>query len=133
MKASELRIGNLLEFSNGIQPTKTVTVGRRFFSSASIEKEDGDFEITGYYKPIALNEIWLQKLGFKKKGSEWKLFPCAEVQIIVFNENDYNGVMFYTRTIHTDYTPIYCGSQINYVHQLQNLYYALTSVELSVS
>jgi hypothetical protein len=39
MKASELRIGNFLEFSNGIQPTKTIMVGRRFFLQHPLKKK----------------------------------------------------------------------------------------------
>lgn len=131
MKASELRIGNLLEFSNGIQPTKIVTVGRRFFSSAAIEKEDGDFEITPYYKEILLTEDWLLKLGFKRNDNTkvsdsfyWIMVGGSE-----FNINPDNGVVWINRGENIFNNPCL----IEYVHQLQNIYYALTGVELSVS
>lgn len=129
MKTSELRIGNLLEFSNGIQPSKIVMVGRRFFSSASIEKEDNDFEITPHYRPILLTDEWLLKAGFEKDDTgvdiydqdyhEWYQKELPIIGIIcqssdksyLFDEN--------TDTL-----------RIKYVHQLQNLIFALTGEEL---
>jgi hypothetical protein len=117
MKASELRIGNLLEFSNGIQPTKIVTVGRRFFSSASIEKEDGDFGITPYYRGIPLTEEWLLRFGFVSNPYQDRY----ENQSIHIECNKTRGV-----------TELWIESMphIKYVHQLQNLYFALTGEEL---
>jgi hypothetical protein len=113
MKASELRIGNLLEFSNGIQPTKTVTVGRRFFSSASIETEDGDFEITCYYKPIPLTEEWLEKFGFEKYTFDMSVAPQYrwKNRLIVVRDGCF-----------VDYA---LSVQLKYVHKLQNLYFEL--------
>ena len=129
IKASELRIGNLVE---GLGDTCMVSnIGQDYFYVSSIEGIN--YKSTwAEIKPIPLTEEWLLRMGFEKKGSEWILFPCCEIQIIVFNEGNYNGVMFYTRTIHTDYTPIYSANHINYIHQLQNLYYALTNQELEI-
>jgi hypothetical protein len=119
MNNTEIRIGNIIK-RNGL----IVTVDEQTFWDMKNNPQ--------LYTPFPLNEGWLLKFGFEKEGSEWKLFPCAEVQIIVFNEKGYNGVMFYTRTIHTDYTPIYCESHINYAHQLQNLYFSITGKELKI-
>jgi hypothetical protein len=117
MKAQELRIGNLLEFSNGIQPTKIVTVGRRFFSSAAIEKEDGDFGITPYYRGIPLTEEWLLRFGFVSNPYQDRY----ENQSIHIECNKTRGV-----------TELWIESMphIKYVHQIQNLYFALTGEEL---
>lgn len=122
MKASELRIGNLLEFSNGIQPNKTITVGRRFFSSASIEKEDSDFEITPYYRPIPISEEWLKKFGFDlvvKEGNQ------GEYRVYHLNEITYNTNQGWWWKHHLTVQP-------KYIHELQNLFFAITGRELSV-
>jgi hypothetical protein len=125
MKANELRIGNYY-YGDVLFPSEYNVI-----TANDLVELDSD-PLDDYYQPLPLTEEWLIKFGFIKVGSEWKLFPCFEVQIIAFNEDNYNGVMFYTRTIHTDYTPIYCGNYINYVHQLQNLYFALTNEELTM-
>jgi len=112
MKASELRIGNLLLFSNKIQPDIEIVVGRRFFSSASIEKEDGDFKITPYYQGIPLTNEWMLRLGFKNTSYGWE------------------SLMY---TIEFDFSIRKIGvSRIQHVHQLQNLYFALTGNELEI-
>lgn len=126
MKASELRIGNLLEFSNGIQPNKIFSVGRRFFSGASVEREDGDFDITNYYNPIPITEEWLLKFGFEKRSDcEWiyEKFP------IFVNCGNHNLVHIIA-TENTFAMPVQIGGVK--VHQLQNLYFALTGEELTI-
>jgi len=135
MKASELRIGNLLEFTNGIQPTKVVTVGRRFFSSAAIEKEDGDFEITPYYRPIEITGNWLMKNGFVNHNNNIYSKPFNDLnlkKLVVYKTDDRAtkwGVGFadyYTGKEQSELLP----TEIQYVHQLQNLWYFLVGSEL---
>jgi hypothetical protein len=126
MKANELRIGNYVEKS-----IKSGN-GRKIIDKIGCQDIVRIFEGIGNfnYEPIPITEEWLLKFGFKKAYNEWILHPCFEVKIIIYNESVYNGVMFYTRTIHADYAPIYCNNHINYIHQLQNLYHALTGEEL---
>jgi hypothetical protein len=120
MKASELRIGNLLEFSNGIQPTKLITVGRRFFSSASIEKEDGDFEITGYYKPVPITEEFLKQFGFNQlNGSYWERNGVGFIVGYAVDGSMVVGNSFGARHCH-----------YYYVHQIQNIWHSVTGEEL---
>ena len=128
MKASELRIGNLLEFWNGIEPRRTVQVGRRFFSSACVEKDD-DFEITGYYKGIRITKDILVKLGFDVemiKGTTSDNVLLKGKEYFLFSDN---GLKFYFQTYNGTSNRVY----IEYVHQLQNLFFALTGKELTVS
>ena len=131
MKAQELRIGNLI-YWNIPEKKDTIhtVVGMRNDTPQTMPISLG--ESIDDYKPIPLTEELLLKFGFKKVSGEWRLFPCFEIQIIVFNDKHYNGVMFYTRTAHADYSPIYCTNHINHVHEVQNLYYALTKKELTL-
>jgi len=133
MKTSELRIGNLLEFSNGIQATKIVTVDRRFFSSATIEKEDGDFEITPYYKAIPLTEEWLLKFGFENNiHGNWNRYFKDGIYPRSFAFQFYkNGrVDFWYGDFNVGNLNSIKYNPLQYVHQLQNLYFALTGKEL---
>lgn len=129
MTENELRIGNWISLHGKIIQIDGIAMGCINPFWATGEVFDDGFVLDA--QPIPLDESWLIRAGFEKHDTEWRLCPCAEIQIIVFNEGAYNGVMFYTRTIHTDYTPIYCGKHINYIHQLQNLYFALTGTELT--
>jgi hypothetical protein len=129
MKANELRIGNLIKFS---EDGTIFTVGSIEEKGFSVQNDEETTWIEAEeFEPIPLTEEWLLKFGFHKKDAEWYLHPCFELKIIVFNKGEFNGVMFYTRNIHTDFTPIYSTTHMNHVHQLQNLYFALTGEELT--
>jgi len=115
VKASELRIGNLVKLESGeIVPIRGGGI-------AAIE--------SGYLKvePIPLIEEWLVKAGFELlDGIYYKSMfayggdQCDDFELQIFN-NDEN--YFAVSTMET-YIPI------EYVHQLQNLYFALTGEEL---
>lgn len=82
--------------------------------------EDGNRHLMGslekVYEPIPLTEEWLLKLGFNKE-------ECFYILKGVCLEDEYDGR--YRLDGQSD-----CF--IKHVHQLQNLYFALTSVELEV-
>ena len=79
------------------------------------------------YKPIPLDEEWLLKLGFfvgSKKNCYYKDWAMNGVETIVF-EYHYKGGYDYEVGANRYKT-------IHYVHQLQNLYFALTGEELEI-
>lgn len=92
-----------------------------------------------YLKPIPLTEIWLEKLGLIKKNitedmlEEFKQPDIDEdgsiwyhwVQGLFNLEIQSNGEIWFELYSHYKH--------IKYVHELQNLYYSLAGVELSVS
>ena len=139
MKASELRIGNYLMFSNMIQPDRIIAVDRRFFSSASIEEGSGDFEITPYYQPIPLTPEILEKagIGYYKKGGSSNRFKYKEgyysfhsVHGEIFLEQIGNEFSVQTITYsHEDSIEI---AILKHLHQLQNLYWCLCGKELDI-
>jgi hypothetical protein len=111
MKATELRLMNLIYNKQG--NTVYVNTNHLTILLYGIENE---------FKPIPLTEEWLLKFGFKWKGLIAKgryltLFtPCGKA--IVYKES------------HFIFTGVTIEVQTNYVHQLQNLYFALTGKEL---
>ena len=111
MKANELRIGNwVLACSGGIE-TKVgmIAVGIEFT-----------------FKPIPLTEEWLVKFGFEKK---YQTFEFKGLNI------DGTVVHFSFDKWCSEYDIENCDfieipAECKHVHQLQNLYFALTGEEL---
>lgn len=111
IKANELRIGNYVS-----------TEVDEFISIDGTNKYriiiEGDYVSEGYVNPIPLTEEWLLKFGFTKHGFDdpLDLYWCHPNLIGAINE----------RCLIYDYSRL----KIQYVHQLQNLYFALTGEEL---
>ena len=100
-KLHEVRLGNLF-----IDP---------YYQIYAIDERQLNHEFIKGWIKIDLNEYWLLKFNFEKKETNhFTLYVLNNVQIWYVNKqymND-NGVL------------------IQYVHQLQNLYFALTEEEL---
>ena len=110
MKANELRIGNIIE-----SRTKHPIIVNWGTLKAL---ENGEKT----YFPIPLTEEWLLKFGF-----EWKNFAMRNGRISI-RESDGKYNLHLTNEAASTIT-----IQIKYVHQLQNLYFALTGEELTIS
>lgn len=112
MKASELRMGNWLMRDS--QPEGFLVDAQTILrmSLSGIRDE----------KPIPLTEEWLVKLGFKKDRIDyWR--PDEWFYAI----NQKSDGTFWLAEDECD--PV---TEIKYVHQLQNLYFALTGEELTI-
>lgn len=125
IKSNELRIGNKILFNNFIEPQKIVTIDARFFSSLAggrngIELKP-DEEISNYYSPIPLTPEIIDKLGFN--GGILK--TATSFSEIAMAGDDSVYLMFEGCSDNEDLP-------IKYVHQLQNLYFALTGEELMI-
>lgn len=124
MKANELRIGNIVSY-RGETECEVTSVGSNGFESIKLDKycnvygSDDVFEYLG----VPLTEKWLLKLGFKEASS--LMWDGVEF------EKEYLGNKF---TVDVEmYVYNGCWTQkIKYVHQLQNLYFALTGEELTI-
>ena len=110
MEENELRIGNWVEI---IQPNKEVYT--------TIQPSCFSVEIKKFYKPIPLTEEWLLKFGL------YKLDGCFSLQTkrgnLIIEED--------LCEITGNYNDIGFNAPCKYVHQLQNLYFALTGKELA--
>tara|TARA_R110000772_G_scaffold36098_6_gene86688 strand:+ start:8842 stop:9192 length:351 start_codon:yes stop_codon:yes gene_type:complete len=113
MKASDLRIGNWVNLNN-----KDVQVKCRDITVLEYWEKKPNEKSTEYFKPIPLTEEWLLKFGFNvKMGSVSHNHSYIKDRIII--KNLLRGGFYYDET------------NIKHVHQLQNLYHALTQKELS--
>ena len=117
MKASELRIGNWVYKPEADENTEMFAHGIAAFALAeSIRKS----EQQAMYEPIPLTPEWLEKFGFEN-GVEFQ-----------------GGRLFYENEGITLEAPnagncLDFGLPCKYVHQLQNLYFALTGNELTLN
>jgi len=133
MKANELRIGNYVK-SNDVNMAPYFTV------TASFLKQNEN-EMSWFIDPIPLSQNWLEKLGFEKnKDNRWmrgksryaifyfEYYATGEDNCmwrIEYHDTDYG------RNEYKDCNQ--WGDVIKYVHQLQNLYFALTGEELTIN
>ena len=126
MKTSELRIGNYIEVYRKPED-KEMSVRKIqsifFYQDEYFVELVDDFvvNIERGIQPILLTEEWLLKFGFEKKIAN--LFINAYMKDSFYLTIREDGELFYEwngGNIH-----------IKYIHQLQNLYFALVGKELS--
>jgi len=115
MKANELRIGNWINHKYS-PPSFIVSVINTFNENTvnGIELEDCE--------PITLTEEWLLKFGFEKSGEPYIIENFAVEE---------NGLNWYLYMYDEENGCDVNIGIIQYVHQLQNLYFALTGEELT--
>ena len=133
MEARELRIGNLMELPNGeISKVTGFTENGKVWFVREPKHEECALKIN-QVKPIPLTEEWLLKFGFGEMGLSLGYFYkpicgnfsiCSEDFIFNINYKRYAVSNVISVDLH--------GFEIKYVHQLQNLYFALTGEELTI-
>ena len=127
IKAKELRIGNLV-FVNKKDPIKVESIND---SGINLELVfDTDVIESGYImpqyligevEPIPLTEDWLLKFGFDRGiywRKDWFEIQQSEDEFSLYIPDNYVGQEY--------------GEPFKYVHQLMNLYFALTGTELEL-
>jgi hypothetical protein len=134
MKASDLRIGNFIgwyEPNQELLPVKiNGIVGQMIYAQVN-----GTFqrchENYQSWKPIPLTKEWLLKFGFEKVNNE--LTNIAPLNLpCTFNLPNTPFNFCQGKLILTTGTGDFCVNT-EYVHQLQNLYFALISEELTIT
>ena len=121
MNANELRIGNLVEYF-GIR--ELIAIKNHKIKLIN-ESEKGNFIIewcpidSSSLKPIPLTEEILLKLGYNKEGSFYRIKNSRLADALIHND----GIDINVHGVHL--------THIKYLHELQNLYFALTKKELS--
>jgi len=113
MKASELRIGNLVEY----QINDELEEPKNFWVENVIDAEDlGYINKSQNYRPIQITKEWLLKFGFKfHVVYENKIWMNESITLFEKENSEYE---------------LSWGRHIKYVHELQNIHYAFTGTEL---
>jgi hypothetical protein len=146
MKANELRVGNLLQG----EPISLVNLGVYGDGVTMITGEGISLIEQGLLQglgPIPLTESWLLKLGFKYQDRDINTaiperfyispkFSRTEFWLECnLPRKPFNRPFWWLNWdigggVHFIHLPQ--GDKLEYIHQLQNLYYALTGEELTI-
>jgi hypothetical protein len=148
IKANELRIGNKVFLDeDGVRTIATIqSIGKdaEGYSGYYVSFSNGSCTIEDHFddgellvQAIPLTPEILEKAGFKYAADddvweECKLSAFEEVWWIsgmYFIEKGWQGYTFYKSTDEDTYMQLVV---IEHLHQLQNLYYALTNTELNI-
>ena len=136
MKAEDLRIGNWVEIKDHEVKTYAQVEG-----IGNLQQVAGQLWSIEELEPIPLTEDWLERFGFKKYQNGFLITPTGMLDFGYFIEyydwrEDWSvGILYYDPVRDCDIDEIYkfnVSGSIIYVHQLQNLYFALTGEELTI-
>lgn len=125
MEANELRICNLVYVTSGVTEIASILSISKNRLEYETETRKGE-AVINCFKPIPLTEEWLINLGFIKKLWKAKNVNYYELngfEIILKDTYYKKGATYFKSSLLFEYFP-------EYVHQLQNLYFALTNNEL---
>jgi hypothetical protein len=129
MNANELRIGNKALLTDINEICIITSISNKYIGYET-KSRIGEC-IPSCLNPIPLTEEWLLKFGFEKDDVFNKIFTYLRLHDLCINKLSfrksegficYDGFKYRTLLKH-----------IQYVHQLQNLYFALTGKELVIS
>ena len=127
MDARELRIGNLVLDPEGL-------VSKILSISTESNSTDGKYYLENDYnghpedlRSIPLTEEWLLKLGFIQNESKSLTLLCRENEFIIDPDVEKIEIVVVCQD-NEDFVQFNCS----FVHQLQNLYFALTGEELTI-
>ena len=126
MKTSELRIGNYIKLMLNDEDFAIVQV-----TLNDLEAVDNK---NGVYEPIPLKEDWLLRHGFFVKNFDYSI-PISECKVVWLTliPQDEECTAYSVCVTQKDEGELDQNvflSDISYIHQLQNLYFALTGKEL---
>ena len=134
MEAHEVRLNNLVyqiqgEFNNESDDFDYGTPNESYIVAVDLDilalVIKSETHSNGYvFEPIPLTEDWLLKFGFKKDDYGFGGYIEINSGIMI----DDNRLI----TTDRDGDYIYIGKEFKFVHQLQNLYFALTESELTI-
>ena len=112
----DLRIGNLVKHNGEFYAIKS------FDEEHVALKDNVSFDYIGYdeIEPIEITEEWLLKCGYKKNGSWLRIENSRFAEALIYED----GVDI---SVHSFWL-----KHIKYVHQLQNLRFALTGKQLEI-
>ena len=133
MKEKELRFGNLIYDYKNKQVTEWDSGKVYWIAECTI-----DFE---YFKPIPIDEDWLINMGFTPTTCSDKPKWSDNYHDLTYYDLNLGKEKFYDLSLLSSYVENediyvelfpYENPKVKYVHELQNLYFALTKEELTI-
>lgn len=128
MKANELRLGNYI-YRNGLMEVRVISKsGVKVYDHVNKMFHPTYFSLDENIQPIQLTEEWLLKFGFIEDSYSYVMGVHQQIfsGLMKFNFNERLNCWEFSIGSYNDLT------RIQYVHQLQNLYFALTGEELII-
>lgn len=123
MKPNQFRIGNFTTRNEIL--CRVIAIDRCDTLGLTVEVNPENDQPYAQLEPIPLTKEWFLKFGFEKKGrNNFWMFGFLSRMEPYFEFNDNKG-----------YDLFICSEvlvTINYVHQLQNLYFSLEGLELEI-
>ena len=121
---TELRIGNITFDADGnVQVIDAIEI-------LAIRQCEAASHPVEFVRPIPLTEDWLKRFGFNKEkvsgpgaADMWSGMPAYS----------YNGEWIFRGSANCLHLVGYFNTQIRFVHSLQNLHFALTGKELTLT
>lgn len=134
MTVEELRINNIVLARGAQSVVKSIDENHVGYSKSKkgkwIKREtltEEKLPIT-LIQPIPLTEEWLVKFGFEKPAETWYLNGFGVWQTLCGNKDGTEFIGFFYELRDRGIV----DKHIEHVHQLQNLYFALTGEELTI-
>jgi hypothetical protein len=131
IKPEELRIGNVILINDTIRIVEGVIGDQVWFKKGDHLSQD----MISNCNHISLSESWLLRMGFGKVWENNEEIEYAHPEFTTLKDYGKQAVTLYKDGKRTAY--VSCGYYENtidceFVHQLQNLQYALTGTELTI-
>ena len=114
MKIIEVRVGNLIEYNNNGCPVYICGIYNEYIYYNHLRC----CSPANTMNPIKITEKWLFKFGFELSEQSDDVFEIGNFQILRMLGNTFE--------LFSHDSPV----EIKFVHQVQNLYFALTGSEL---
>lgn len=119
MNGTELRLGNIVMTGQHLAIVGDITASGITYDSLDGEVV-AEFCEWEFVWPVELTEHWLKRFGF---------FTGAVNK--VHKKYNEQGNIFQLNRVGDNYEFVWGGKSVKYVNELQNLYYALTGIELT--
>lgn len=136
IKANELRIGNrvLVDRLDDDEPWETIVEEIEPYQiTVALIPRGGTWVKPDEIEPITLTAEWLAKMGFvwdeSRYDGETRIVRKGCLELHHDEDQPKTG---YSIALFDDGNIAFAGHDIRYVHQLQNLYFALTGEELEI-
>jgi hypothetical protein len=132
MTANELRIGNIVDLGNRI--AKIIDISHLSCTVADLEETQDTIEDYDRVQGLILTDEWFEKWGFYKDGEYWSMGIFDYKYCFKYRDWANNWAFYQEYTDSPDSNddgkkyPI--SFDIQYVHQLQNIWYSLLHEEI---